>query len=219
MASRRQKASSSSTVRDRDAEHVPPEGMASRALTARLRKVVWSRDGSPMTERTAERELAAHVDAGVDRVAQEAHHLGDDLVDVDGVGAHLAPAEKARSWPVRSAARSEAVRMASRSARLGTRRRGPAQELGVAAMVVRRLLKSWATPPARRPIASIFCACWSCSRIDSRSRSARSRSAPPARGAGGRRHASSATANLRTTGVSWSSSAAGERGAARGGTA
>jgi hypothetical protein len=30
-------------------------------------------------------------------------------------------------------------------------------------MTVSRLLKSWATPPARRPIASIFCACRSCS--------------------------------------------------------
>jgi hypothetical protein len=30
-------------------------------------------------------------------------------------------------------------------------------------MTVSRLLKSWATPPASRPMASIFCACRSCS--------------------------------------------------------
>ena len=33
------------------------------------------------------------------------------------------------------------------------------QELAVAQMTVSRLLKSWATPPASRPTASIFCAC------------------------------------------------------------
>ena len=41
-------------------------------------------------------------------------------------------------------------------------------------MAVSRLLKSWATPPASRPIASIFCACRSCS-----SRSCSSRAGLP----------------------------------------
>src|SRR5690349_13566358 len=43
-------------------------------------------------------------------------------------------------------------------------------------MTVSRLLKSWATPPASRPTASIFWACRSCS--SSRSRSVMSREAP-----------------------------------------
>ena len=64
---------------------------------------------------------------------------------------------KARSWRVSAAARSPAVRIA----RSGSCRVGGGQLVAgaarVAAMTVSRLLKSWATPPASRPTASIFC--------------------------------------------------------------
>ncbi|HEX7243361.1 MAG TPA: hypothetical protein VF263_23965 [Longimicrobiaceae bacterium] len=44
-------------------------------------------------------------------------------------------------------------------------------------MAVSMLLKSWATPPASRPTASIRCACRSCSSLARRARSDASRSA------------------------------------------
>src|SRR6267143_754251 len=47
-------------------------------------------------------------------------------------------------------------------------------------ITVRRLLKSWATPPARRPTASIFCAWRSRSSDCRRASSARLRSTPTA---------------------------------------
>ncbi len=70
---------------------------------------------------------------------------------------------KASSCLVRPAARSAAFFTSSISRRMGS----PAtRRLRISSlyprMTVRRLLKSWATPPASRPTASIFCDCRSC---------------------------------------------------------
>ena len=84
--------------------------------------------------------------------------------------------EKARSWRVRSAARRAAVRICSSRGRFSSpawsfRRRSSAWP----STTPRMLLKSWATPPARRPTASSFCDWRSCSRVSRRVCSAATR--------------------------------------------
>ena len=65
---------------------------------------------------------------------------------------------KARSWRVKAAARWAVLRMSSSSwLSLWLRPSRWTMSSQRPVMTVRRLLKSWATPPASRPTASIFC--------------------------------------------------------------
>ena len=71
---------------------------------------------------------------------------------------------KASSCRVTSAARAAAFPTSSMSARILWSGGRLARAKSVCPMMaVSRLLKSWATPPARMPTASIFCECRSCS--------------------------------------------------------
>ena len=64
---------------------------------------------------------------------------------------------KARSWRVRAVAFPEAFRISSISSRNGLSLSTSINaNWALPMMVVSRLLKSWATPPARVPMASIF---------------------------------------------------------------
>ena len=77
---------------------------------------------------------------------------------------------KARSWRVSDAARSDARRICSTSWASPSPFRSTLLIRSLWPMITaRRLLKSWAIPPARRPTASIFCACrsWASRRLRS----------------------------------------------------
>ena len=109
-------------------------------------------------------ELDDEQDVLADEPAQHALGLAHRGVDVE----HL------RRQHVLAAEREELARERRRHARRHRRCPSPARSARpgfnmsssmwlLSVMTVRRLLKSWATPPARRPTASIFCDCRSCS--------------------------------------------------------
>ena len=77
----------------------------------------------------------------------------------------------ASSWRVSAAARSVAAATSSRSVRSPSSAPTSSRIANRVrpAMIVSRLLKSWATPPASCPTASIRCECRSCSSRSSRS--------------------------------------------------
>ncbi len=137
----------------------PPPGIASRALTARFistcsscasgamtigdaaagSKTIWT--SSPMTRSSSERRRVTRQLRSSRTARCGARRLN------------------ASSCPVSSAARLAAWKTSAiRSACSVARAR---KNWMLSRMTVRRLLKSWAMPPARRPSASIFCACTS----------------------------------------------------------
>ena len=70
---------------------------------------------------------------------------------------------KPRSWRVRCIARSAAFRISSASERRSSPDSSAASRKSQnPRMIIIMLLRSWATPPANRPTASIFCACRTC---------------------------------------------------------
>ncbi len=67
---------------------------------------------------------------------------------------------------MRDVARSAAFRISSTSSRRGSRRSKALSSISLQPLIVmRRVLRAWATPPASRPMASTFCHWRSCSSL------------------------------------------------------
>ncbi len=138
----------------------PRAPTASRALTARLNKT-WCRatgfaatGGTPPAAPTSRVRVAGRL---ARRNWATSRSTGPTATAVGGASA--LPRLKARSCATSSRARSAARRTASRWRGASA----PASRASSARprMTASRLLKSWATPPARRPMDSIFWASWS----------------------------------------------------------
>ncbi len=164
---------SSSASRVTSTTSRPPRGIASRAFTTRFRSA-----SSTWPE-------SAHTTAGPRTFTASATSSPRTRRSIRSMPAAISPTstrrgarcwrrEKARSWRVSTAARSLAS-MISRASSCPAWSAGSRSRSALAAerITVRRLLKSWATPPASCPTASIFWTCRSCS---SRKRFSRSRS-------------------------------------------
>jgi hypothetical protein len=139
---------------------VPPSGgMASRELTTRFMTVleIW-----PSSARTDQRSGACST-LSVMRSPTSRRSKSESSVSISDsantLGCKVCWREKARSWRTNPAARTEFCRTSLISAKEGSpagwRIRSRSQ---LPMMACRRLLKSWATPPANWPIACIFCA-------------------------------------------------------------
>ena len=100
---------------------------------------------------------------GLTITGQGRGHFGTGGPSTAKYGAVGSPAP-ARSCLVSAAARSAALSISSMSSRNGSpARSAPSTSSPWPVIAVSRLLKSCATPPASRPMASIFCASTSCS--------------------------------------------------------
>ena len=141
---------------------VPPVAMASRALTAKFRMIcsictvsasTWPMsaprtDSSSMSSPIRRRSIGSMAEITTFRSRTSCRMICLRL--------------KANNCLVSEAARSPAERICCRSSRSGSSGASPAMAMSaVPPMTVRRLLKSWAMPPASRPTLSIFCACLS----------------------------------------------------------
>ena len=139
---------------------VPPAGMASRAFRARLTSTCSTWPGSACTSpRSAPSAVTTSMCSPIRRCS--ILFVSTTIVfrsTMRGCSTCLRP--KARSCCVSDAARCAACSIASTSARRPTSRasRLPSRKPLCTVMTVSRLLKSCATPPARRPTASSFCA-------------------------------------------------------------
>ena len=154
---------------------VPPSGIASRALTARLSDHLLDLAG--VGHDAAERGVELEPER--DRARRRARRsmlpmLVHDRVEVDEPRLqHLLAAEREQLARQR---RGRACAAPADLLRRRSRRGSAVRGLAAAARrspgsTVSRLLKSWAMPPASRPTASIFCAWRSCaSRSSARSR-------------------------------------------------
>ena len=143
---------------------VPPRGIASRAFTARFMMTWWSNPGSARTEgRSAARRTSTRMSSPMTRFKSRAVSVTISL-RFTGEMRTSRLRLKVSSCPVRAAARSPARRMSSVSstARCDSPSVSAASNSAQPLMTVRRLLKSWAIPPASRPTASSFAACRSC---------------------------------------------------------
>ena len=120
-----------------------------------------------LDRREVGREPDADADVVADDPAQHRLHVGDDLVEVEHARVqHLPAAEGQQLARERRRPGAAARAISASSSRAVARRAGSRRSR---AITVSRLLKSCATPPASRPIASIFSA--SASRCSSRWRS------------------------------------------------
>ena len=143
---------------------LPPFGIASRALTARLSSAVVSCAGSATACQASSSSIASisicSPSVGRSRFAVSR----DQRVDVDR--ARLAAAGVARRRAAAASARRRASRprrSSGRSRRAAAGRRTPSARISIVpVMTVRMLLKSCATPPVSWPTASIFCDWRSC---------------------------------------------------------
>ncbi len=136
----------------------PPRGMASRALTTRFMTTCSSWPGSASTPLPAPRETIESSTSS--RITRRSIGASPSMTRVRSStrGCRICLRLNARSWRVSAAARSPASSTRVRSRRAGSLGAARSRSSDVRpVMTVRRLLKSWATPPARRPIASIFC--------------------------------------------------------------
>jgi hypothetical protein len=156
---------------------VPPSGIASRALAARFSSTCSSCPWSTSTRHgSSQLRIRSATSSPIMRASIEPEPSTTARRSTTR-GAITCCRLKASSWCVSAAARQAAlsVSFSQRCARLAaSTSRSASARLPVIA--VSRLLKSWATPPARRPTASIFCDCRSRPSSAVRSLSARCRS-------------------------------------------
>ena len=144
----------------------PPRGMASRALTIRFRSTCSSWPGSAFTHPrswagTVTRSMSSPI-----RRRSIFSTCATTLLTSSTRISRTCRRLKARSWRV-----SAAARCAASTINVTSRAPGPSpprrcwRKWQRPVITVRRLLKSWATPPASCPTASIFCDWRSCSSI------------------------------------------------------
>ena len=148
----------------------PPAAIASRALTTRFittcsicprSALTWASDGA--------RSVSSRTFSPIIRRSIRSRSTTTPLTSMTA-GWMICRRLKASSWLVRAAARSAARRISSMSSRFGSS--GPSCSATMSPyprMAVSRLLKSWATPPASRPIASILTECRNCASREIRS--------------------------------------------------
>ena len=145
---------------------VPPSGIASRALTARFSSTcsIWPGSAFTLPRSRGRRGPRARR---LRRAAARACPACPRTTAVRSItaGLRICWRLRASSCRVSAAARSPAqpdLRPGRRAADRSSRRLSAARS-AVPLMTVSRLLKSWAMPPASRPMLSIFCACRNCS--------------------------------------------------------
>jgi hypothetical protein len=142
----------------------PPVGMASRALTARLVSTCSTCPGSAITRpRSGCRTVVSRMSSPIRRASILAVRAIRSFRSV-GRGWRTCLRLNARSWRVSSAARRPAsMTSATYSAASPPAGRSARSSSEYPLMMLSRLLKSWAIPPARWPTASIFWAWRNCS--------------------------------------------------------
>jgi hypothetical protein len=107
-----------------------------------------------------QRELGLHLDVSPEQSRQQAADAGDRIVEIEHARLEqLFTAEGQQLARDRSRALSRAPDFLDVGAGRMIRRHFAQGELRVPAIAVSALFKSCAMPPARRPIASIFCDC------------------------------------------------------------
>ena len=149
----------------------PPSGIASRALTARLRMAFSSWLGSTATFQSPPRQHGLDRDGLADGPAQQFRHALHQPVDVDRLDLlRMLAREREQPLHQRGGALGGLARGIEQALRCaGCRRRCGASAMSILPrMTVSMLLKSCAMPPDSRPTASIFCAWRSACSVDSR---------------------------------------------------
>ena len=158
-----------SSTRPVEMVSVPPSGIASRALMARLRIAFSSWFSSQSARSASAPSSGPDRDRAADRVAEHQLHRLDHPVDRDR--RHADPLDARESEQL-------AGQLGAAPARFERRLGDPLQprlldargDISSPPMTgVSRLLKSWAMPPVSWPTASIFCAWRSASSARSRS--------------------------------------------------
>ena len=142
---------------------VPPSGIASRAFTTRFMITCSIWPGSALTvPRSGAATVTIRTSSPISRRSMRSRPATRALRSISrGCSACLRLKES--SCRVIEAARSAALRICSTYSRRGsTSPRSSWSRSALPRMAVRTLLKSWATPPASLPTASIFCAWRSC---------------------------------------------------------
>src|SRR6266513_245019 len=154
---------SSSSTLPVSTEMVPPSGIASRALTTRLTRICSSCPGSAATYPRATQLEAIAMSSPIRR--RSIGSTVDTTVFMSStLGCRICFRLNARSCLVSPDARSAAFLICFTSSLRGSVGSNPSMMISVLSLItVRRLLKSWAIPPASRPTASIFCDCRNCS--------------------------------------------------------
>ena len=155
---------------------VPPRGIASRALVARLSTICSMAPASASTLTAFRSRAKTDLDVGREQAAQRAEQVLHHAPEVEHlVGERSVAAEGEQLADHLRAAAGGGLQLAE-VARAGPRApagSAPAIISLLASTTVSRLLRSWAMPPVSWPTASIFCAWRSCS--SSRRRSEMSR--------------------------------------------
>ena len=147
-------------------------GIASRALTARLRIASSSWFGSTRPRETG-LELGGDLDRRAKRAPQHLDHAVDKVNHIHGFRPELLTPSKCeqafrqRSPALRTLNGVIYERRSPRGLSEGQFRRKISRLPSIA---ISRLLKSCATPPVICPRLSIFCIWWTCARAASRSR-------------------------------------------------
>ena len=143
---------------------VPPCGIASRALMTRFTSTCSSWRGSASAGLAVLVALHLEPRAAAERAREQALHVAHHVVQVDlRRCAHLLAAEGEQLAGERRATLHRLADVAHVLAQLALRRQlGSRASAAAPSTTLSRLLKSWATPPASRPTASIFCAWRSC---------------------------------------------------------
>jgi len=138
----------------------PPPGIASRALVARLMRICSIAAGSARTELPASPAASRISISAGSRRRRDAAACSSSGPSSRGWRSRRWRRAKPSNLRINSLPRRLAAAMVPRSARSAeSGGSSPAISSVVARMVVSRLLKSCAMPPASWPTASIFCAC------------------------------------------------------------
>ena len=142
----------------------PPSGIASTALTTRLSTTCSICPGSALTLARSGASSSTSVTSSPTRRWIMSCRPAAMALRSTISGLRICRRLTASRRPVSAAARSPARRIWVMSRRVGSSSAIPASTRSAMPLItVSRLLKSCATPPARRPTISIFCACCSCS--------------------------------------------------------
>ena len=141
----------------------PPPGMASRAFTARFMRTCCIWLGSTLTRpEPSTGSTDSSTSSPIIRwsIGTSSATSGPSS---STRGWTTCLRLKARSWLVSATARCDVFWIRSTSRCIGSPALSRPSSMWARPLItVSRLLKSWATPPASRPIASIFWACCSC---------------------------------------------------------
>ena len=149
---------------------VPPSGMASRALTARLSSAssIWLASASA-AGRSVGRSNSIWTVGPIERRSRSPMPVTSDARST-GLGSSAWRRANASRRCVNAAPRCAPCTAPSSRRSVdgfaGTRLRSSSR---LPSTAVSRLLKSWATPPVSSPIDSIFCMCRNCSSVRARS--------------------------------------------------